>query len=50
VVAFLPIYFLGVWAVAKYREKVYERLKRTKFFQMVSASSLVQVYNWFRPS
>jgi uncharacterized protein (TIGR03546 family) len=50
VVAWLPIYFLSAWAIAKYREKVYERLKKTKFFQAVSASSLVQVYNWFHPS
>ena len=50
VLAWLPIYLLSAWAIAKYREKVYERLKRTKFFQMVSASSLVQVYNWFHPS
>ena len=50
VVAFLPIYLLGTWGVTRYRAHVYERLKRTRFFQAVSASSVVQWISWFRPS
>jgi uncharacterized protein (TIGR03546 family) len=48
-VAFAPLYLVGTWAVAKYRERVYQRLKRMRFFQALSASSLVNVYRWFQP-
>lgn len=49
VLAFVPILLLARWAVAKYRATVYERLKKTRVFQAVSASKLVQAYRLFRP-
>jgi uncharacterized protein (TIGR03546 family) len=45
VVLWLPMYFLFSWLVVKYREKVYERLKKTKLFQVLAASKL---YNYYR--
>ena len=48
VVAWLPIWFLARWAIARYRATLYERLRTTKFFKAVSASRLAQVYSWFQ--
>ncbi len=44
IVLWLPIFFLSRWLVVKYREKVYERLKKTRIFQVVAASKL---YTWY---
>ena len=47
--AFVPLFFLLRWAVATYRVRVYERLKRTRAFQAVTASKLYNLYTLFRP-
>ncbi len=47
VLAFLltpVIFFLSLWAIKKYREKVYEKFKQTKFFKALKATAL---YNWY---
>ena len=44
VVLLLPIFFLARWGVAKYRERVYERLRRMRFFQAVTASGWYSTY------
>jgi len=44
VVLFLPIFFLARWAVARYREHIYERLRKLKFFQAVTASGWYTTY------
>lgn len=49
VVLWLPIYFLSRWLVMRYRVHVYERLKKTKFFQAVGASKLYNYYTMLRP-
>lgn len=49
VLAFVPLLLLAQWAVAKYRVAVYERLKKTRVFQAVTASKLFQVYRLFQP-
>jgi uncharacterized protein (TIGR03546 family) len=48
-VAFVPLVFLAKWLVATYRERVFERLKRMRFFQMLGASKLFQVYRLYQP-
>jgi uncharacterized protein (TIGR03546 family) len=48
-VTFVPLLLLSRWAVATYRARVYERLKKTRFFEVLSASKLVDVYRWFQP-
>ena len=49
IVAWLPIWLLAKWGVAKYRVRVYERLKHTRVFQAVQASNLYKVYKVFQP-
>jgi len=44
VVLFLPIFFLARHGVAKYREHIYERLRRMRFFQAVTASGWYSTY------
>jgi hypothetical protein len=48
-VLFLPLYALLRWLVAQYRDRVYARLQRMRFFQAVTASKLYNVYRLFRP-
>lgn len=49
VVLWLPIYFVSGWLVVRYRAHVYERLKKMKFFQALTASKLYNYYLMFRP-
>jgi uncharacterized protein (TIGR03546 family) len=49
IVAWVPIYMAAEWAVAKYRATLYERLRKTRVFQALNASSLYQYYTYFRP-
>jgi len=44
VVLFLPVFFLARWAVARYREHVYARLRKLRFFQAVTASGWYTTY------
>lgn len=48
-VAFVPLYFLLRWAVAKYRAAIFQRLKRTRFFKAIGASRLYNIYRMFQP-
>ena len=48
-VSLVPLYFTLRWAVARYRARVYERLKHTKFFRAIGASKVYNVYKMFRP-
>lgn len=43
-VLWLPIFFLSRWLVVRYRAHVYERLKKMKFFQAITASKLYSYY------
>src|SRR5512143_1354493 len=49
VVLWLPIYFLSRWLVTRYRVHVYERLKKTRFFQAVGAAKLYNSDSLLRP-
>ncbi len=49
VVLWLPIFFLSQWLVVRYRAHVYERLRKMRFFQALSASKLYNYYRMFRP-
>lgn len=49
VVTAVPIYFLGKWAIHKYRSTYGERVMNSKFFKGLRASKLYNVYSWFRP-
>jgi uncharacterized protein (TIGR03546 family) len=43
-VSFLPLFFLGRWAVAKYRATLLERLRKTRIFHAVTASGWYSTY------
>ena len=43
-VTLVPFYFLWKWEVARYRERVYERLKKMRLFQLLTASKLYTTY------
>ncbi len=45
-----PLFFLARRLVATYRVRVFERLKRTRAFQAIRASTLYNVYRWFQPN
>ncbi len=44
-----PLFLLFRMLVARYRRHVYERLKKMRFFQVMAASQLANVYRWFVP-
>ena len=44
VVAFLPIFFLARWGVARYRATLLERLRRMRVFQAITASGWYTTY------
>ncbi|MBI4501381.1 MAG: TIGR03546 family protein [Gemmatimonadetes bacterium] len=48
-VAALPTYLVFRIGVTRYRQHIYERLKRTRAFQVVTASKLYNYYRLFRP-
>jgi uncharacterized protein (TIGR03546 family) len=48
-VLWLPIFFGARYGVARYRATLGERVRRSRFFQAVTASKAYNVYTWFRP-
>ena len=45
----VPIYFVFRYLVARYRSDIYERLEKSRFFQVLKASKIWNVYQLFRP-
>jgi uncharacterized protein (TIGR03546 family) len=45
----LPLYLGGRWGVARYRATVGAWLLRSRAYQLIKASSLYDVYKWFKP-
>lgn len=45
----LPIFFAARYGVARYRATLGERVRRSRFYQAVTASKAYNVYTWFRP-
>lgn len=45
----VPIYFVFRLLVTRYRADVYARLEKSRFFQLLKASKLWNVYELFRP-
>jgi uncharacterized protein (TIGR03546 family) len=48
-VAFTPLWFATRWAVARYRATIGERVRQSKWYRMLTASKLYNVYRLFRP-
>lgn len=49
VVLAVPIYFLGRWAIGRYRATYGARVMNSKFFKGLKASKVYNIYSWFRP-
>ena len=49
VLASVPIFFLARSGIAKYRETIYERIKKSKIGTTLKSSKLFDVYKMFRP-
>lgn len=45
----VPLCLVFRWGVARYRERVYARLKQSRIFQVVTASRLYNLYRLFQP-
>lgn len=45
----IPIYFLARFGVVRYRASLGKRLEATRFMKAVKASTVYNVYRWFRP-
>src|SRR5690348_5684459 len=48
-VLFVPLCLVSRYGVVHYRATLGERVRRSRFYQIVSASQLYNVYRWFRP-
>jgi uncharacterized protein (TIGR03546 family) len=46
---FLPIYFAARFGVVRYRATIGERVKSSKYYKLLEASQVYNVYRWFRP-
>jgi len=47
--AFTPLCFATRWAVSRYRATIGERVRQSKWYRMLTASKLYNVYRLFRP-
>ena len=45
----VPIFFAARYGVARYRATIGERVRRSKFYQAITASKAYNVYRLFRP-
>ena len=48
-ILFIPIYFAARVGVVRYRATIGERVKNSRYFRMLEASQVYNVYRWFRP-
>ena len=46
---FVPIYFASRYGVVTYRATLGERVKNSRYYKLLEASQLYNVYRWFRP-
>jgi uncharacterized protein (TIGR03546 family) len=45
----LPIFFAARYAVSRYRATLGGRVRRSRFYNAITASKAYNVYTWFRP-
>ena len=46
---FVPLYFASRLGVVRYRATIGERVKNSRYYKLLEASQLYNVYRWFRP-
>lgn len=48
-VLFVPIFFAARYGVVKYRTTLGERVRNSRYYKLLEASQLYNVYRWFQP-
>lgn len=46
---FIPLYFASRYGVVRYRATIGEKVRNSKYYRMIEASQVYNVYRWFRP-
>jgi uncharacterized protein (TIGR03546 family) len=46
---FVPLYFASRYGVVKYRATIGERVRNSRYYKLLEASQIYNVYRWFRP-
>ena len=46
---FVPLYFAARFGVMRYRATIGERIAKSKYFKLLQASQIYNVYRWFNP-
>ena len=46
---FVPLYFASRLGVVRYRATIGERVKNSRYYKLLEASQLYNVYRWFNP-
>ena len=46
---FAPLYFASRYGVVRYRATIGERVRNSRYFKLLEASQIYNVYRWFRP-
>lgn len=46
---FVPLYFASRYGVVRYRATIGERVKNSRYYKLLEASQIYNVYRWFRP-
>ena len=48
-VLFIPLYFASRLGVTRYRASIGERVRNSRYYKLLEASQIYNVYRWFRP-
>ena len=46
---FVPIYFAARYGVLRYRATIGEKIKNSRYYKLIEASQVYNVYRWFNP-
>ena len=46
---FIPIYFAARYGVVRYRATIGEKVRNSRYYKMIEASQVYNVYRWFNP-
>ena len=46
---FLPIYFAARYGVVRYRATIGEKIMKSRYYKLLEASQVYNVYRWFNP-
>ena len=46
---FIPIYFGACYGVVRYRATIGEKIRNSRYYKLIEASQVYNVYRWFNP-